>query len=113
MDSYQEVALGFKIQAFKDIGICGCLDRCELKSIGHDIAGYMDSFCNTFCSKVFDSNPAGAEQQGRELIGYDAVDFFRHTAIETSQARFNVCNGDMELCCGKSACQCGIRIAID
>ena len=63
--------------------------------------------------EVVHGDLAGAEKQGRKLIGDDPVDLFGHAAIEATQARLHVGDGNVELRRGKCAGQCGVGIAVD
>ena len=53
------------------------------------------------------------EQQRRDAIGHDAVDLFRHAAVERSQTRLDVRHGLMELDRRERARHRRIGVAVD
>jgi len=65
--------------------------------------GFSPIFSDTLCGEVVHGDLAGAEQQVGELVRHNPVDLFRHPAIEASQARLNMSNGNMKLRCSEDA----------
>src|SRR3990172_1299956 len=68
-------------------------------------------FCDTLLEEVFIGRPLGSKKILRNSVCQYPIDLFRHTSIKTSQARFHMSNGNLQLHCCKSTAKCRIDIA--
>src|SRR5256885_11264461 len=70
--------------------------------VDHDIADEMDAPAGTaFFKKVSDGVFFSNEQIVSYSVGENAIDFFRHGAIETAQPGFHMGDGDAQLGSGE------------
>src|SRR5687768_17439134 len=68
-------------------GLGKILNEC----IDHDVADKPDFRCgNTFLEEIFIGIGTWGEKKVGEGIGYDAVDFLRHGAVEAAEASFQM-----------------------
>ncbi len=66
--------------------------------IDHDVADEIDGLAGAaFFEEMADGVFFGDEEIVGEGVGENAVDFFRHGAIETAQAGFYMGNGNAKL----------------
>src|SRR5438046_8080166 len=61
--------------------------------------------------KIFETTGLGHKTKAREFISYDAVNFFRHTAIERTQAGFDMPEREAHLCCNECCRKRRVHIA--
>ena len=91
------------------------------KGVNHGVADEVDLVVrDPFLAKVFDSALFGDKQQVGQMVGDDAVDLFRHAAIEGTKTRFDVSDqrpGSTgvigNLGCNESAGDCRVNVADD
>ncbi len=78
--------------------------KASMQAVDHDVADEVDARGrDALAREISDRVLLGDEEQIRDLIDDDAVDFLRHRAVEAAQSRFDMNDGNSFLLATRAA----------
>ena len=79
---------------------------------GHHVAHFEDALGDPLAAQVLHRRGRGAKEKLRDVVHGDAVNLFRHGAVEAAQSRLHVRHGQVQLGRRQPSRQCGVGVAV-
>eukprot|EP01036_Dinobryon_divergens_P008662 gene8662-11588_t len=103
MHGGKDKAAGRQAEIIDDGRMQPCARHGMDHGVMHHVADMMHTGSDSFRCQVGDGRLRRRQQQCRDMVGHDPVDFLGHASVEGAQARFDMRHRYMQLCSGQRA----------
>lgn len=106
-------ALFLEVERFKNAAAGSGAFAIVERYVVHHVADIAYALAYTFARQILDGRVGGAQQQGGNAVGEDAVDFLGHAHVERAQAGLDMRHRDVQLGRRQGAGKRGVGVAVD